>query len=468
MVTFNQYISPYSWRYGSSEMRHIWSEINKRKLWRHIWVCLATVQAQYKLATNEQIEDLEKHKVHIDLELAFKIEEEIRHDLMAELKVFASQCEVGGRIIHLGATSMDIEDNADAIRCRDSLRLVLIELKSLLYSLQKLIATYANTITIAFTHLQPAEPTTIGYRFALYAQDLLADYRKLNDLFANIRGKGFKGAVGNAASYCQLLGRREYQKFEDRLSELLDLPFYNVTSQTYPRRQDYELLCALAGLGSTIYKMAFDLRILQSPLIGEVSEPFGNSQVGSSAMPFKRNPINSEKINSLGRLLAQLPAVAWHNSAHSLLERTLDDSGNRRSILPEAFLIVDEIVTTQDKIFKNLVVNLDAVKQNLNKYAPFAATERILMELVKRGADRQLCHEKLREHSMKAWQAIQDNPNNPLLAMVCRDDDFRMFLSEAEIVMLFDINDYIGVASEKANMTSLEILQTLELNNSSL
>jgi adenylosuccinate lyase len=320
MVTFNQYISPYSWRYGSSEMRHIWSEINKRKLWRHIWVCLATVQAQYKLATNEQIEDLEKHKVHIDLELAFKIEEEIRHDLMAELKVFASQCEVGGRIIHLGATSMDIEDNADAIRCRDSLRLVLIELKSLLYSLQKLIATYANTITIAFTHLQPAEPTTIGYRFALYAQDLLADYRKLNDLFANIRGKGFKGAVGNAASYCQLLGRREYQKFEDRLSELLDLPFYNVTSQTYPRRQDYELLCALAGLGSTIYKMAFDLRILQSPLIGEVSEPFGNSQVGSSAMPFKRNPINSEKINSLGRLLAQLPAVAWHNSAHSLLE----------------------------------------------------------------------------------------------------------------------------------------------------
>jgi adenylosuccinate lyase len=468
MVTFNQYISPYSWRYGSSEMRHIWSEINKRKLWRHIWVCLATVQAQYKLATNEQIEDLEKHKVHIDLELAFKIEEEIRHDLMAELKVFASQCEVGGRIIHLGATSMDIEDNADAIRCRDSLRLVLIELKSLLYSLQKLIATYANTITIAFTHLQPAEPTTIGYRFALYAQDLLADYRKLNDLFANIRGKGFKGAVGNAASYCQLLGRREYQKFEDRLSELLDLPFYNVTSQTYPRRQDYELLCALAGLGSTIYKMAFDLRILQSPLIGEVSEPFGKSQVGSSAMPFKRNPINSEKINSLGRLLAQLPAVAWHNSAHSLLERTLDDSGNRRSILPEAFLIVDEIVTTQDKIFKNLVVNLDAVKQNLNKYAPFAATERILMELVKRGADRQLCHEKLREHSMKAWQAIQDNPNNPLLAMVCRDDDFRMFLSEAEIVMLFDINDYIGVASEKANMTSLEILQTLELNNSSL
>jgi adenylosuccinate lyase len=468
MVTFNQYISPYSWRYGSSEMRHIWSEINKRKLWRHIWVCLATVQAQYKLATNEQIEDLEKHKVHIDLELAFKIEEEIRHDLMAELKVFASQCEVGGKIIHLGATSMDIEDNADAIRCRNSLQLVLVELKSLLYSLQKLIATYANTITIAFTHLQPAEPTTIGYRFALYAQDLLADYRKLNDLFANIRGKGFKGAVGNAASYCQLLGRREYQKFEDRLSELLDLPFYNVTSQTYPRRQDYELLCALAGLGSTIYKMAFDLRILQSPLIGEVSEPFGNSQVGSSAMPFKRNPINSEKINSLGRLLAQLPAVAWHNSAHSLLERTLDDSGNRRSILPEAFLIVDEIVTTQDKIFKNLVVNLDAVKQNLNKYAPFAATERILMELVKRGADRQLCHEKLREHSMKAWQAIQDNPNNPLLAMVCRDDDFRMFLSEAEIVMLFDINDYIGVASEKANMTSLEILQTLELNNSSL
>jgi adenylosuccinate lyase len=457
MVSFDQYISPYSWRYGSSKMRHIWSEINKRILWRQIWVALAKVQAQYQLVSQEQVEDLENHKDQIDLDLAFKIEEEIRHDLMAELKVYASQCLIGGKIIHLGATSMDIEDNADALRCRDSINLILLDLKSLLISLQSLIGKYAHTLTMAFTHLQPAEPTTIGYRFALYAQDLLSDYQYLSDLAKNMRGKGFKGAVGNAASYCQLLGKPDYQEFEKRLSQSLNLPFFDIASQTYPRRQDYELLCALAGLGSTLYKMSFDLRILQSPLIGEASEPFGKSQVGSSAMPFKRNPINSEKINSLGRLLAQLPVVAWHNGANSLLERTLDDSGNRRTILPEAFLITDEMLTTQNKVFKNLVINLDVISKNLNKYAPFAATERILMELVKKGADRQRCHEIFREHSMTAWKIVQDSANNPLESLVSHDPELLEYLSESEMEKLFDIQDYVGVAAEKAIAMASEI-----------
>ena len=197
---------------------------------------------------------------------------------------------------------------------------------------------------IALTHLQPAEPSTLGYRLASYAQDLLEDWHMLRERRQSLRGKGFKGAVGTGASYAELIGAENLAGFEQRLSEQLGLPFYPVATQVYPRKQDYRVLSALAGLGGSLYKFAFDLRILQSPSLGELSEPFGKKQVGSSAMPFKRNPISAEKIDSLARSLAQMPRVAWDNAAHSLLERTLDDSANRRSLLPEAFLITDELL----------------------------------------------------------------------------------------------------------------------------
>ncbi|MCX6066393.1 MAG: lyase family protein [Chloroflexi bacterium] len=334
MTDFTIYQSSFSWRYGSNEMRQIWSEHHKRQLWRQIWVALAEVQSAYDLVRPEQAKDLRAHMNEINLPRALEIEAEIQHDLMAEVHTFAEQATLGGGIIHFGATSMDVEDNAEALRLRQSLDLTLIALHGLIRTLGLLIVKYADTPLIAFTHIQPAEPSTLGYRLAQYAQDLFEDYRAIDAQRSAMRGKGFKGAVGTGASYSELIGVEELENFERQLSEKLDLPFYPIATQTYPRKQDYSVLSALASLGQSLYKMAFDLRLLQSPPIGELSEPFGRKQVGSSAMPFKRNPIRAEKINSLGRYLAQLPRVAWDNAAHSLLERTLDDSANRRTILP--------------------------------------------------------------------------------------------------------------------------------------
>ena len=337
MDSFENYLSPFSWRYASPEMRALWSEIHKRQLWRKIWLTLATVQSQYGLVTADQLRELELNLNHIDMDSALKLEAEIHHDLMAELKTFASQCPQGGGILHLGATSMDIEDNADALRIRAALDLILKSLSRLLFTLASQIEKYADLPVMAYTHLQPAEPTTLGYRFSVYAQDLLEDWQHLSEIRSHIRGKGFKGAVGTGAAFADLIGLDNLADFEETISHELDLPFYSISSQTYPRKQDYDVLSALAGLGASLYKFALDIRVLQSPSIGEVSEPFATNQVGSSAMPFKRNPINAEKIDSLARQLAVLPQVAWQNFANSILERTLDDSANRRSILPEAF-----------------------------------------------------------------------------------------------------------------------------------
>ena len=269
---------------------------------------LAEVQSEFGLVTTEQVADLRAHADDIDVPRANEIEAEIRHDVMAEVKTFAEQCSIGGGIIHLGMTSMDVVDNTDALRVRQSMDAIIQQLQNLMLVFAAQIETWAETPIMAFTHLQPAEPSTLGYRLAQYAQDLMMDWQNLSRLRANLKGKGLKGAVGTSASYVELLGAANLPKFEARLSDLLDLKFFPVTTQVYPRKQDYDVLSALAGMGATIYKFAFDLRLLQSPPIGELSEPFGSKQVGSSAMPFKRNPINAEKIDSLARYAGTVPA----------------------------------------------------------------------------------------------------------------------------------------------------------------
>lgn len=457
MPNFDIYQSPYSWRYGSAEMRALWSETNRRRLWRYIWVQLAQAQAEFGLVRQDQVEDLRLHRDQIDIPRSLEIEAEIHHDLMAEIKTFAEQAPLGGGILHLGATSMDIEDNADALRLRQATQLLLTRLKMLLLAFADQIERYAAMPIIAFTHIQPAEPSTLGYRLSTYAQDFLLDWSALSSLAEQIKGKGFKSAVGTAASYVQLLGADRFTGFEQRMSQLLELPFYPLTTQTYPRKQDYTLLSALAGLGITLSRFAFDLRLLQSPVIGELSEPFGKKQVGSSAMPFKRNPINAEKINSLARMLANLPLTAWHNAAHSLLERTLDDSANRRTLLPESFLICDELLTTTVKIVRGLVVNESAVKHNLAAYAPFAATERLLMALVQAGADRQLMHEQLREHALTAWQYVQKGQPNPLAENLTADANFNTYLTPDQISQLMQVEDYLGIAPQRAMSLAAEI-----------
>jgi adenylosuccinate lyase len=447
---YETYLSPYTWRYGSPEMRRIWSETHKRLLWRRLWVALAEAQASYGLVKPEQVADLRAHMHAVDMPRALEIEGEIHHDLMAELKVFAGQAPLGGGSLHLGATSMDIEDNAEVLRQREALDLVLAGLADLLQLFTSKIEAYADLPLIGFTHLQTAEPLTLGYRLATYAQDLLTDWQNLRQTRNELRGKGFTGAVGTQASYAELVGTENLAELQKHLSESLELPFFPISTQVYPRKQDYTLTCALAGMGASLYKFAFDLRFLQSSPISELSEPFGRQQVGSSAMPFKRNPVNAEKVNSLARMLAQLPRTAWDNAAHCLLERTLDDSANRRSFIPEAFLVSDELLLTVRRILDGLQVHEAAMRRNLATYAPFAAVERVLMVLVKAGADRQVMHEALRKHSLVAWSAVQAGEPNPVVDLISQDPEITQYLPAHELDKLMDITRYLGDAPQRA------------------
>jgi adenylosuccinate lyase len=457
--SFDTFLSPFSWRYGTPAMRHIWSEIHKRRTWRRVWVALAEAQAMAGLVTAEQVADLRAHMDDVDITLAHAAEQKLRHDLMAEVQVFASQCPIGGGIIHLGATSMDIEDNADALRLREALDLLIGALRGLLDSLAKQIESWADTPAMAFTHLQPAEPTTIGYRLAQYGQDLLIDWQELTRVRSALRGKGIKGAVGTSASYRQLLDGRDMTPtaLEAQVMRRLELLPFTVAGQTYPRKQDWLIAAALASLASSLYKFAFDLRVLQSPPIGEWAEPFGASQVGSSAMPFKRNPVNAEKIDSLGRLVAHLTGVTWDNASHSLLERTLDDSANRREVLPVLFLALDEMLLVAQRLIGGLAIDRDATRRTLDRYGTFAATERLLMELVKVGADRQKMHALLRDHSLAAWKAIADGAPNPLIDALSADPALTAYLPAERIRSLLKAADYVGDAPERARTLAAEI-----------
>ncbi len=442
-------------------MRQLWSEEHKRRLWRQIWVALAEVQQTYGLVTAEQAADLRAHVEQVDIVRALEIEAEIHHDLMAEVRAYAEQCPLGGGVIHLGATSMDVEDNADALRLRAALELTLEKLSAVLGLFAAKIEQYAETPLIAFTHLQPAEPSTLGYRLAMYAQDLFEDYQAIRQQCEQVRGKGFKGAVGTGASYGELFGLENVPLFEQTMSEKLDLPFYPVATQTYPRKQDFSIVSALSGLAASLYKFAFDLRVLQSPPIGELAEPFGAKQVGSSAMPFKRNPIRAEKIDSLARYVAGLPRLAWDNAAHSLLERTLDDSANRRIMLPEAFLAVDEILLTATGVLKNLRVDEAAMARNLSIYGPFAATERVLMAAAKAGASRQDMHEILREQAMTAWAAVRAGEPNPLVENLTADARLLAFLAPAQIRELMEYSHHVGDAPHRARALAAAIRSAL-------
>jgi adenylosuccinate lyase len=459
MFDHETYISPLTWRYGSGEMRKIWSEQHKRRLWRRIWVALAEAQAEFGLVTPEQVADLRAHAVEVDVDRALEIEAEIKHDVMAEVRAFAEQCPVGGGIIHLGATSMDVEDNADALRLRDAMDLLLRALRGLLSELAGQIEARADQACMAYTHIQPAEPTTVGYRLAQYGLDLLIDLEELQRVRDGIKGKGFKGATGTSASYAQLLASstreegsagRQPRDLEARVMDRLGLEAFPVATQVYPRKQDWLVLNALAGMAASLYKFAFDLRILQSQPFGEWSEPFGSRQVGSSAMPFKRNPVASENVDSLARMVAALPRVAWDNAAHTLLERTLDDKSNRRLILPQAFLIAEELLRRVHPIVRGLVFREGAMARNLAVYGTFAATERLLMELVKAGADRQAMHERIRQHSLAAWDAIERGEPNPLLDRLPADPVIVGFLPAERVRALLDAHGYVGDAPQRA------------------
>jgi len=460
MENFANYESVFSWRYGSNEMRELFSEEKTRKLWRKCWAALAKAQKDEGLVSAEELKEIEKNAEKIDVEKARRIEKEIKHDLMAELKVFSEQCGKAGGKLHFGATSMDIEDNAEMLKIREAVAIVKEKAKGVLKAYGKIIRKYEKTEIMALTHLQPAEPTTLGYRFANYAQDLLIDLKNLEMLENEIlKGKGFKGAVGTSASYEALLGEQA-KGMERKAMENLGIDAFEVSTQTYPRKVDYLILSALASVAASLHKFAFDLRILQSPYLGELSEPFAEKQVGSSAMPFKRNPVKAERICSLARLVSALPQVAWNNTANSLLERTLDDSANRRIIIPEAFLAVEECLILAEKIIEGLQVDERKIRENYERFSPFAMSEALLMECVRKGASRQEMHEILRENSMKAWKNLQEGNGNNVSELCANDKRLRKYLGEREILAFFKGKRHIGNAVEKCGKMNSEIEKT--------
>jgi adenylosuccinate lyase len=447
------YASPFSWRYGRAELRSLFSEQQRRRLWRAVWVALAEAQAAHGLVDQAELDDLRAHAGEIDIEGALAIEREIHHDLMAEIRLFASQAQRGGGKLHLGATSMDVEDTVETYRLRLALAYVGSNLRGLLAAFGAKVRAYADLVCMAYTHLQPAEPTTLGYRFASYAQDLLVDDENLRFVFNNLTTKGLRGAVGTAASYERLLGENgRSAEIEAYVLGKFGLTAREISSQTYPRKLDYLLLSALAGLGASLSKFAADVRILASPGFGEMGEPFAKSQVGSSVMPFKQNPILSERIGSLARLLPGYADVTWQNAATNFLERTLDDSANRRIVLPEALLCADELVSLARTVIEGLRVEERRIAQNVRTYAPFTGTQAVMNEAVRSGGDRQLLHEALRNASMEAWEAVRRGDENPLSRLLTDRAELTALVEPAEIRGLLDPSSHVGTAPQRARL----------------
>ncbi|HTW85641.1 MAG TPA: adenylosuccinate lyase [Candidatus Sulfotelmatobacter sp.] len=458
------YASPFSWRYARPSLRALFSERERRKLWRAVWIALAEAQQQAGLVSPDELADLRAHANEIDLEAALEIEREIGHDLMAEIRVFAKQATVGGGKIHLGATSMDVEDTVETYRLRLALDEIVHGLDALLLAFAERIDQHAELVCMGYTHLQPAEPTTLGYRLAVYGQDLLIDRALLLNAREQLTAKGIRGAVGTSASYTRLLdgtGRTPEEQEQDVL-DAFGLTARDVATQTYPRKLDYLLLSTLAGLGASLSKFAFDVRILASPGFGDVAEPFGAKQVGSSAMPFKRNPVMAERIDSLARLLPAYADVAWQNAATNLLERTLDDSANRRTVLPEALLCSDEIVSLATKIVIGLRVDERRIAENLRTYGPFSGTEAILMEAAKRGADRQELHEVIRESAMRAYDELAAGRSNPLATLLADDERIAHWVDPAEVRERLDPLTHVGDAPIRARRLATRIRETVQ------
>jgi adenylosuccinate lyase len=440
-------------------MRVLFSERTKRRMWRKLWVALAQAQSAAGLVSETELADLRRHADEVDIDAAHAIEAEIGHDLMAELRVFAAQAKTGGGKLHLGATSMDVEDNVETARMKAALAMLHRAIRELLSVFAAKIDEYADLPCMAFTHLQAAEPTTLGLRIAVWAQDLLVDYQELRRLAAWLPSKGLRGAVGTSASY-EALSQKGTHWPEDMEREVLaafDLEAVAVTGQTYPRKLDYLVLCALAGFAASCSKFAFDVRVLASSPFGELGEPFGRKQVGSSAMPFKRNPVLCERINSIARLPAAYAQVGWQNAADNLLERTLDDSANRRTIIPESFLAADELASLVRKVIAGLRVDKAAIARNLARFGPFACTEAVLMAAARRGADRQALHERLRDLSMQAWAQLEAGRDNPLAGLLRDDELIHSYLKPDEVERAMKVEAHTGLAASRARKFSASL-----------
>ena len=447
-MSTDRYVSPLSERYASKEMQYIFSPDMKFRTWRRLWIALAETEKELGLPiTQEQIDELKAHKDDINYDVAKERERQVRHDVMSHVYAYGVQCPKAKGIIHLGATSCYVGDDTDIIVMTEALKLVKKKLVNVIAELAKFAEKYKDLPTLAFTHFQPAQPTTVGKRATLWMQEFMLDLEDLNYVLSTMKLLGSKGTTGTQASFLELFdGDQEtIDKIDPMIAEKMGFKqCYPVSGQTYSRKVDTRVVNILAGIAASAHKFSNDIRLLQH--LKEVEEPFEKSQIGSSAMAYKRNPMRSERIASLSRFVmvdAMNPAIT---SATQWFERTLDDSANKRLSVPEGFLAIDGILDLCLNVVDGLVVYPKVIEKRLRSELPFMATENIMMDAVKAGGDRQELHERIRELSMEAGKTVKvEGKDNNLLELIAADPAFNLTLEELEKTM--DPAKYTGRAS---------------------
>ena len=447
---YDKYISPLSERYAGSKMQYIFSAEKKFKTWRRLWIALAKSEKKLGLdISDEQIAELEAFKDDINYEEAKEREKIVRHDVMSHVYAYGLQCPKAKKIIHLGATSCYVGDNTDLILMREALELVRVKLVNVMEKLSKFALEYKDLPTLAFTHFQPAQPTTVGKRAVLWLNELLLDYEDLNYTIDNIKLLGCKGTTGTQASFVELFaGDEEKIKALDKMiaAEMGFDKVYPVSGQTYSRKIDSKVLSVLAGIAQSAHKFSNDIRLLQH--LKEIEEPFEKNQIGSSAMAYKRNPMRSERIASLANYVMSDFMNPMLVASTQWFERTLDDSANKRLSIPEGFLSIDGILDLYLNVVDGLVVYPKVIEKRLLSELPFMATENILMEAVKHGGDRQELHERIRELSMEAGKRVKvEGKDNNLLELIAADPVFN--LREDKLKEAMNPKLYVGRSSEQ-------------------
>lgn len=454
------YESPLSSRYASKEMKYIFSPDMKFRTWRKLWIALAESEMELGLpVTQEQIDELKAHADDINYEVAEEREKLVRHDVMSHVYAYGQQCPKAKGIIHLGATSCYVGDNTDVIIMTEGLKLVRNKLVTVIRELSAFADKYKNLPTLAFTHFQPAQPTTVGKRATLWIQELLMDLEDVEYQLSKAKLLGCKGTTGTQASFLELFeGDHEKCKEIDRkIAKKMGYDScFAVSGQTYSRKLDTQILNVLSGIAQSAAKFSNDIRLLQH--LKEIEEPFEKNQIGSSAMAYKRNPMRSERIGSLSRYVMVDVLNGAFTTATQWFERTLDDSANKRLSVPEAFLAIDGILNLYANVADGLVVYPKVIEQRLRKELPFMATENIMMDAVKRGGDRQELHEKIRTHSMAASRVVkEEGGENDLLERIANDPAFGVTLDELEAIL--DPAKYVGRAPEQTTDFIKEVVE---------
>ena len=461
-MSTDRYVSPLSERYASKEMQYIFSPDMKFRTWRKLWIALAETEKELGLnITQEQIDELKEHAEDINYDVAKERERQVRHDVMSHVYAYGVQCPKAKGIIHLGATSCYVGDNTDIIVMTEALKLVRKKLVNVIAELSAFADKYKEQPTLAFTHFQPAQPTTVGKRATLWTQEFLLDLEDLEYVLSTMKLLGSKGTTGTQASFLELFdGDQEtIDKIDPMIAEKMGFKeCYPVSGQTYSRKVDTRVLNVLAGIAASAHKMSNDIRLLQH--LKEVEEPFEKSQIGSSAMAYKRNPMRSERIASLSRYVmvdALNPAIT---SATQWFERTLDDSANKRLSIPEGFLAIDGILDLCLNVVDGLVVYPKVIEKHMMAELPFMATENIMMDAVKAGGDRQELHERIRELSMEAGKTVKvEGKDNNLLELIAADPAFNLSLEDLQRSM--DPKKYIGRAKEQTEKFVNTVVQPI-------